>query len=233
MPAVTLLTLWKISRRIAYDPANSGLQLEEMSRCPASSICSTGVGTPANRSPTGRGCASTRPRTGIAKNEIWALTRYDDVLAAEKDPATFSSYRAPRPHGDHLPMMISMDAPEHSRRRKLVSRGFTPRRVRDHEADDPPHLHRDHRPRRARRAVRLRLGHRRAAAAAAHRRHARLPARVLRRLAAVVRRPDPRHDRGPAAGGDGGRVATRCWRSASSSSVSSPTAGRSRRKTTS
>ncbi len=31
-------------------------------------------------------------------------------------------------------MMISMDAPEHSRRRKLVSRGFTPRRVRDHEA---------------------------------------------------------------------------------------------------
>ena len=69
-----------------------------------------------------------------AKNEIWALTRYGDVLAVEKDPETFSSHRAPRPHGDHLPMMISMDAPEHSRRRKLVSRGFTPRRVRDHEA---------------------------------------------------------------------------------------------------
>ena len=34
-----------------------------------------------------------------AKNEVWALTRYDDVLAVEKDPATFSSYRAPRPHG--------------------------------------------------------------------------------------------------------------------------------------
>jgi cytochrome P450 family 142 subfamily A polypeptide 1 len=69
-----------------------------------------------------------------ATNEIWALTRYDDVLAVEKDPATFSSHRAPRPHGDHLPMMISMDDPEHTRRRKLVSRGFTPRRVRDHEA---------------------------------------------------------------------------------------------------
>ena len=69
-----------------------------------------------------------------AKGEVWALTRYDDVLAVEKDAATFSSHRAPRPHGDHLPMMISMDAPEHSRRRKLVSRGFTPRRVRDHEA---------------------------------------------------------------------------------------------------
>jgi cholest-4-en-3-one 26-monooxygenase len=69
-----------------------------------------------------------------AKNELWALTRYADVLAAEKDPTTFSSRRAPRPHGDHLPMMISMDDPEHGRRRKLVSRGFTPRRVRDHES---------------------------------------------------------------------------------------------------
>ena len=68
-----------------------------------------------------------------AKGEVWALTRYDDVLAVEKDPARFSSYTAPRPHGNHLPMMISMDDPEHSRRRKLVARGFTPRRVRDHE----------------------------------------------------------------------------------------------------
>src|SRR4029453_3362892 len=50
------------------------------------------------------------------------------------DPAGFSSPGAPRPHGDHLPMIISMDDPEHTRRRKLVSRGFTPRRVRDHEA---------------------------------------------------------------------------------------------------
>src|SRR5690242_3966943 len=68
-----------------------------------------------------------------AKNEVWALTRYDDLLAVEKDPAAFSSQRAPRPHGDHLPMMISMDDPDHTRHRKLVSRGFTPRRVRDHE----------------------------------------------------------------------------------------------------
>ena len=66
-------------------------------------------------------------------NEVWAITRYDDVLAIEKDPVTFSSYRAPRPHGDHLPMIISMDGREHTMRRKLVSKGFTPRRVRDHE----------------------------------------------------------------------------------------------------
>jgi cholest-4-en-3-one 26-monooxygenase len=68
-----------------------------------------------------------------ATNEIWALTRYADVLAAEKDAATFSSHRALRPHGAHLPMMISMDESEHGRRRRLVSRGFAPRRVRDHE----------------------------------------------------------------------------------------------------
>lgn len=66
-------------------------------------------------------------------NDVWAFTRYDDVLAIEKDPITFSSQRSPRPHGDHLPMIISMDGREHTMRRKLVSKGFTPRRVRDHE----------------------------------------------------------------------------------------------------
>jgi cytochrome P450 family 142 subfamily A polypeptide 1 len=68
-----------------------------------------------------------------AKNDTWAITRYDDVLRIEKDPATFSSYGGPRPHGDPLPMMISMDNPEHQRRRSLVSRGFTPRRVGEKE----------------------------------------------------------------------------------------------------
>ena len=69
-----------------------------------------------------------------AKNDVWAFTRYEDIFQIEKDAKTYSSHRAPRPHGDHLPMMISMDAPEHNHRRKLVSRGFTPRRVRDHES---------------------------------------------------------------------------------------------------
>lgn len=68
-----------------------------------------------------------------ADNEVWGITRYHDVLAIEKDPATFSSRRSPRPHGTSLPMMISMDDPQHTRRRKLVNRGFTPRRVRAHE----------------------------------------------------------------------------------------------------
>ena len=67
--------------------------------------------------------------------DVWGIARYDDVLAIEKDPKTFSSQRAPRPHGDPLPMMISMDDPEHQRRRSLVNRGFTPRRIGEHGAD--------------------------------------------------------------------------------------------------
>ena len=67
-------------------------------------------------------------------NDVWAITRYDDVLAIEKDAKGFSSYKAPRPHGQSLPMMISMDNPLHQRRRSLVYRGFTPKRVAEHEA---------------------------------------------------------------------------------------------------
>ena len=65
--------------------------------------------------------------------DVWGITKYDDVLAIEKDPVTFSSLRAPRPHGMHLPMMISMDDPEHRARRGLVNRGFTPRRIAEME----------------------------------------------------------------------------------------------------
>jgi cytochrome P450 family 142 subfamily A polypeptide 1 len=72
-------------------------------------------------------------------SEVWGIARYDDVLAIEKDPQTFSSHRAPRPHGTPLPMMISMDNPEHQRRRSLVNRGFTPRRIADHEANVREH----------------------------------------------------------------------------------------------
>jgi cytochrome P450 family 142 subfamily A polypeptide 1 len=67
------------------------------------------------------------------QGDVWGISKYHDILAVEKDPATFSSFRAPAPHGMHLPMMISMDDPEHQCRRGLVSRGFTPKRVADHE----------------------------------------------------------------------------------------------------
>ena len=63
------------------------------------------------------------------KGEIWGITRYADVRAIGQDPQNFSSAQGSRPHTP-LPYMIDMDAPEHRRRRRLVSAGFTPEAVR-------------------------------------------------------------------------------------------------------
>jgi cytochrome P450 len=65
---------------------------------------------------------------------FWALTRYADVLEASRDWETFSSADGPMiekldPDYRVLPMMISMDPPQHEALRGLVSRVFTPRRM--------------------------------------------------------------------------------------------------------
>jgi cytochrome P450 family 142 subfamily A polypeptide 1 len=67
-------------------------------------------------------------------NDLWGVSRYADVKAVSTDTATFSSAQGIRPKFPALPMMIDFDAPEHVRRRRLVSSGFTPRRVREMEA---------------------------------------------------------------------------------------------------
>jgi cytochrome P450 family 142 subfamily A polypeptide 1 len=65
---------------------------------------------------------------------VWGITRYADIKEISKDPDTFSNAGGIRPDSDALPMMIDTDAPEHVRRRRLVSEGFTPRRIRESEA---------------------------------------------------------------------------------------------------
>ena len=78
-----------------------------------------------------------RDEAPLYRNEeydFWALSRYDDVAAAHRDAATFSSA-----HGTVLEIMspepipggsiIFMDPPKHDTLRALVSRAFTPRRV--------------------------------------------------------------------------------------------------------
>ena len=67
-----------------------------------------------------------------AASEIWGVTRYDDIMAVSKDRELFCSGKGSRPDS-WVPSMINMDDPEHKRRRNLVNRGFTPRRLRDHE----------------------------------------------------------------------------------------------------
>lgn len=67
--------------------------------------------------------------------KLWVISRYDDVVAVEKDGARYSSFSGSRPHIDQRSdeSMINLDDPAHQAQRNLVARRFTPRAVRDHE----------------------------------------------------------------------------------------------------
>ena len=71
---------------------------------------------------------------------FWVVTKYADVVAVGRDGATYSSDQKRGgvvvleefqmndfEQGGNL--MLTMDAPEHTRYRKLVNRGFTPRQI--------------------------------------------------------------------------------------------------------
>jgi cholest-4-en-3-one 26-monooxygenase len=63
---------------------------------------------------------------------FWVITRHDDVQAANRDTETFGSLDGPSLAGrDHMrgTILVSMDAPAHTRQRKLISAGFTPRMI--------------------------------------------------------------------------------------------------------
>jgi cytochrome P450 len=67
--------------------------------------------------------------------QCWAISRYDDVDYALRNPQILSSANwLGQSAGDlnpapEVPWMIETDPPDHSRLRKLVNRGFTPRMV--------------------------------------------------------------------------------------------------------
>jgi cholest-4-en-3-one 26-monooxygenase len=67
--------------------------------------------------------------------KLWAISRYDDVVAVERNGARYSSFHGSRPHLDQRAdrSMINLDDPEHQAQRGLVARRFTPRAVRRHE----------------------------------------------------------------------------------------------------
>lgn len=66
-------------------------------------------------------------------NELWGVTRYDDVVVIEKAKERFINSDQDkggyRPNIPADPAIIGLDDPHHSLRRKLVSRRFTPRAV--------------------------------------------------------------------------------------------------------
>ena len=63
--------------------------------------------------------------------QVWAISRYDDVRSVEKDGERFSSFDGSRPHIDQRSdeSMINMDDPAHQAQRSLVLRRFTPSRA--------------------------------------------------------------------------------------------------------
>ena len=68
-----------------------------------------------------------------ATNELWGISRYDDIVAIEKRKDVFiNSDQAKggyRPNIPADPAIIGLDDPVHQRRRNLVARRFTPRAV--------------------------------------------------------------------------------------------------------
>ena len=67
----------------------------------------------------------------VEKRDLWVLSRHDDILAAIKNPAVFSSTEGVVPSGfkPEKPTLIVLDPPEHAQMRKAVMRAFTPRRM--------------------------------------------------------------------------------------------------------
>ena len=64
--------------------------------------------------------------------DFWALSRFDDVLAALHDTATYTSSKGVALEDDGQgasKSMIHMDPPDHTQMRKVIARRFTPRRI--------------------------------------------------------------------------------------------------------
>ncbi|HEX3794505.1 MAG TPA: cytochrome P450 [Acidimicrobiales bacterium] len=82
------------------------------------------------------------PEAAAPRGGFWAVTGYDDCVTVNRDWERFSSARRGSLFGemedDQLAqqqmMMVNMDPTMHTRYRRLVNKGFTPKMVRDLEA---------------------------------------------------------------------------------------------------
>lgn len=76
------------------------------------------------------------------RDDLWVVSRHADVFAVLRDDATFSNQMgvsldasAWNPEAHRVMSFLALDGQKQTRLRKLVSAGFTPRRVRDLEPE--------------------------------------------------------------------------------------------------
>ena len=78
-----------------------------------------------------RGLRDEHPVWWNEESGLFAISRHQDVIDISRNPERYSAAKGVRPLVPVPMSLISMDDPEHSRQRRIISRGFTPRRVRD------------------------------------------------------------------------------------------------------
>jgi cytochrome P450 family 142 subfamily A polypeptide 1 len=64
-------------------------------------------------------------------NELWVVSRHEEVSLVSRHPERYSAAAGVRPQLPVPLSIIAMDDPDHTAQRRLVNRGFTPRKVRD------------------------------------------------------------------------------------------------------
>ena len=91
--------------------------------------------TQRNPFPIYRRLRDEHPLHHVASRDFWVLSRFEDVFAAARDTETFSSEQGLTFEPDEIaklglaPTIVMMDPPKQTAFRRLVSAGFTPRRV--------------------------------------------------------------------------------------------------------
>ncbi|HKY13714.1 MAG TPA: cytochrome P450 [Microthrixaceae bacterium] len=65
------------------------------------------------------------------ENDLYVAARHEDVFTLSRDPETYCNRFGVRPKIAGDMSIITLDGEEHTRQRRLINQGFTPRRVRE------------------------------------------------------------------------------------------------------
>jgi cytochrome P450 family 142 subfamily A polypeptide 1 len=68
------------------------------------------------------------------KNQLWVISRYDDLVRVSLNNKIFCSGEGIRPDPSIDLSLIGLDEPRHLQQRRLINRGFTPRAIRSLES---------------------------------------------------------------------------------------------------